>query len=396
MKLEFSETLLYSVSTEQTLVRVREYNEDSGAWVLRYENLDGSAYGGVVPPDATATSAQIQVVRTLAAGCAASVPYSQRDTSRFDSETGALESAVIDWVDSLGVSVSTIPTGFTLGACTPCEPTKQFDTVDYCPPGAGVVARSLVGAFHGISGTDLTSSLTGSFEFLISVDGVQRYGNGAGPTSAAEYPLTFTTLQQIADWLNANPANTAPNDNWTVGFTDATNTVPYIAIDNGVGNPSSNHTWDLLSLIHYPIASVVTDGNRIFGGVIPQSVDFATAGSSRKITTHKTLACDGTLTISGYELDGSVVAGFSATNICQPPANADVEFETLCDVSAAGVATEFVRRTVTTFDNSGTPTTIMTNLTLDYVTAYTPNGTVGACGQDCDTITPVGLVATWA
>jgi hypothetical protein len=196
MKLEFSETLLYSASTEQTLVRVREYNEDSGAWVLRYENLDGSAYGGVIPPDATATSAQIQVVRTLAAGCAASVPYSQRDTSRFDSETGALESSVIDWVDSTGVAVAIIPSGFTLGAC-------------------------------------LASS-------------------------------------------------------------------------------------------------------------------------------------------------------------------ASATFERLCDVSTGGVVTEFVRRVVTTFNTLNVPTSTTTDLGLDYVTAYTPNGTVGACGQDCDTITPVGLVATWA
>jgi hypothetical protein len=118
MKLEFSETVLYSASTEQTLVRIREYNEDSGLWALRYENLDGTAYIGVVPADANALSAQIQVVRTLAPGCAAGVSYSQRDTSKFDSETGALESAVIDWVDAAGVASATMPVGFSLGACT--------------------------------------------------------------------------------------------------------------------------------------------------------------------------------------------------------------------------------------------------------------------------------------
>lgn len=78
-----------------------------------------------------------------------------------------------------------------------------------------------------------------------------------------------------------------------------------------------------------------------------------------------------------------------------PVAQPDVEFEILCDKSAAGVVTEFVRRKVTTFSSTNVPTTVVTNLALDYVTAYAPTGTVGSCNQDCDAVAPVGLVTTW-
>jgi hypothetical protein len=78
-----------------------------------------------------------------------------------------------------------------------------------------------------------------------------------------------------------------------------------------------------------------------------------------------------------------------------PVAQPDVEFDILCDKLASGVVVEFVRRTVTTFSSTNVPTTTVTNLGLDYVTAYVPAGTVGACNQDCDPVTPVGLVNTW-
>lgn len=74
---------------------------------------------------------------------------------------------------------------------------------------------------------------------------------------------------------------------------------------------------------------------------------------------------------------------------------ADVEFLPLCDVSEAGIVTEFVRRVVTTFDAVGAPTTAAANFRTDLVTPYTPTGTVGKCNQDCDVAAPVGVVATW-
>ena len=74
---------------------------------------------------------------------------------------------------------------------------------------------------------------------------------------------------------------------------------------------------------------------------------------------------------------------------------ADVEWQQLCDVSAAGVVTEFIRRSITTFDAAGVPTTTTADFELDKVTAYVPAGTVSACGTDCDVVAPVGLVSTW-
>jgi len=73
----------------------------------------------------------------------------------------------------------------------------------------------------------------------------------------------------------------------------------------------------------------------------------------------------------------------------------DVEWEKLCDVDAAGVVTEFFRRSITSFDAAGAATTTTADFELDKVTAYVPAGTVGSCNADCDVIAPVGVVATW-
>lgn len=86
---------------------------------------------------------------------------------------------------------------------------------------------------------------------------------------------------------------------------------------------------------------------------------------------------------------GTVTAGACALT---PP---DVEFEQLCDLSAAGVVTEFIRRSITSFDASGNPTTSVADFGLDKVTPYVPTGTVVACERDCDVVAPVGLVNAW-
>jgi hypothetical protein len=130
LKLEFSETKLYSASSELGLFRIREYNEDAGAWALRYENLDGTPFTGALPADLTATSAQVNVTRDNVLGCAEGVPYLMRVTSRFDAETGVLEDEVVDWVDSAGNATTAAPAGFVLGACPDvCEVTTPVGVV---------------------------------------------------------------------------------------------------------------------------------------------------------------------------------------------------------------------------------------------------------------------------
>lgn len=86
---------------------------------------------------------------------------------------------------------------------------------------------------------------------------------------------------------------------------------------------------------------------------------------------------------------GTVTAGACALT---PP---DVEFEKLCDVSAAGVVTEFFRRSITSFNSVGAATVVVTDWALDKVTAYVPAGTVTSCNQDCDAVTPLGVLTTW-
>lgn len=87
---------------------------------------------------------------------------------------------------------------------------------------------------------------------------------------------------------------------------------------------------------------------------------------------------------------GTVTAGQCALI---PP---DVEFEKLCDINTTtGVVTEFFRRSITTFDSVGVPTVTVTDWQLDKITAYVATGTVGACNQDCDPATALGVLTTW-
>lgn len=119
--IEFSETPLYSASTGQRAFRIREYNEDAGTWSLRYEFPDGTPMAS--PPADLGATAQVNVAVAQADGCANSVPYLMRLISRFDSETGSLISSSTEWVDSSGTATSTMPVGFSLGACgATCTP----------------------------------------------------------------------------------------------------------------------------------------------------------------------------------------------------------------------------------------------------------------------------------
>lgn len=98
------------------------------------------------------------------------------------------------------------------------------------------------------------------------------------------------------------------------------------------------------------------------------------------------------------EADGVTVVDTSAGTVsvgaCSvaPP---DIEFVKLCDVDAAGVATEFYRKITITFDAAGVPTTTTQDLGLDMVTPYVVAGTVGECNQDCDAKTAQGVLTTW-
>lgn len=73
----------------------------------------------------------------------------------------------------------------------------------------------------------------------------------------------------------------------------------------------------------------------------------------------------------------------------------DVEILDMCDVQADGTIIEFKRRTITTFDSTGAPTTTVSDWLLDFSAEYTPTGTVGVCNEDCDPSTAEGVLTTW-
>lgn len=87
---------------------------------------------------------------------------------------------------------------------------------------------------------------------------------------------------------------------------------------------------------------------------------------------------------------GTVTLGACAIT---PP---DVEFNEMCDLQADGSIIEFVRRTVTTFDAVGTPTTTSADFALDNVTPYVVAGTVVSCADECKPEAPLGVLTSWA
>lgn len=117
LSIEFAETLLYSASTEQALVRIRQYSEATGIWTLRYEELNGTAFTGALPADLVAQTAQVNVTRTALPGCANGQPFTQYETTRFDAETGVPEGTSTEWVNAVGGSFSVQPVGFLIGSC---------------------------------------------------------------------------------------------------------------------------------------------------------------------------------------------------------------------------------------------------------------------------------------
>lgn len=124
LQIEFSETLLVSASAEIRLFRIRTYDEGTSTWALRYENLDGTPFVGVLPPDLVAQTAQVNVTRNNLPGCVAGTTWFMRETARFDAETGAEESTTTDWVDNTGAITTTMPSGFVFGSCeSVCAPT---------------------------------------------------------------------------------------------------------------------------------------------------------------------------------------------------------------------------------------------------------------------------------
>lgn len=114
-------------------------------------------------------------------------------------------------------------------------------------------------------------------------------------------------------------------------------------------------------------------------------------------------AADGSLVLYATrytEADGVTVvntAGGTVTAGACALAAPDVEWERLCDTNTTtGVVTEFLRRSIVSFDSAGTPTVTVTDWALDKVTAYAPTGDVSACGDACEPVTTtLGVVTTW-
>jgi hypothetical protein len=121
------------------------------------------------------------------------------------------------------------------------------------------------------------------------------------------------------------------------------------------------------------------------------------ASPPKSVVIHYTYDNLGAPAVRITDASGAVVAGATVLNTTPgacPVASPDVEFAQLCDLQGDGTVTEFIRRTVTTFDAAGVPTTVTADLELDHNTAYSPTGTVVACG-DCPPLAARGLQAAW-
>lgn len=98
------------------------------------------------------------------------------------------------------------------------------------------------------------------------------------------------------------------------------------------------------------------------------------------------------------EADGSPVdlSAFTVSAGECPVYQPDVEFERLCDVQADGTFTEFLCRTIVSFDAAGQviDPVAVAYFELDKVTEYVPTGTVGPC-PDCPPAEVQGVLTSW-
>lgn len=124
---------------------------------------------------------------------------------------------------------------------------------------------------------------------------------------------------------------------------------------------------------------------------------FDNAGVKTNVVIHYTFDDAGQPAVRITDTAGVIVAAATAANTvpgaCAAAAS-DVEWEQLCDVAANGSSTPFFRRSITSFDAAGVPTTVTADYQLDKVTVYAPAGTVGAC-PTCAQLAARGLQAAW-
>jgi len=246
------------------------------------------------------------------------------------------------------------------------------------------------------------------------------WNNAGVPTQVFvhnEYRISSTGARTLhaTRFTDANgvPVTVAPADVKPGACSGAAATVetivsPYNALGDLTGVPirevrSFDASGALTGTVYYDTvtgavvalpAGTTAVTNSIGMRVVVQPMCEAGVSFLRKFVYHPS----GTL-LNVYDTTADGATGFVATAAATigacATASPDVEFETLCDTSAAGVVTEFIRRTVTVFSASGAPTTTYADFTVDFSTAYAQAGTVGKCNQDCDVAAPVGVVATW-
>ena len=96
---------------------------------------------------------------------------------------------------------------------------------------------------------------------------------------------------------------------------------------------------------------------------------------------------------AGVVLD---LAASAVTAGACPVAQPDVEYERLCDVQPDGTFTEFLCRTVVSFDSAGAPVdpVLVDYFELDKVTEYVPTGEVGPC-PECLPAEAIGVATAW-
>jgi hypothetical protein len=203
LSIEFSETLLYSASTEQALMRIRNYNESTGAWALRYENLDGTLFTGTLPSDLVAQTAQVNVTRTTSMGCAANLPYIQRETSRFDAETGNLESELVDWVSPTGIVSLIAPPGFSPSPCP--DPTLLLIANNTAETATAVNSANtaIVGAINAASTAEIAAADGNSNDQVIAQTATNAAITSAGIATVAAEQATTTAVQALGPQITS-------------------------------------------------------------------------------------------------------------------------------------------------------------------------------------------------
>lgn len=230
----------------------------------------------------------------------------------YDAATGAL--IRVNTLNGADVTADWTATGFKEAPSPQVKRGVEYGwyaSLPVSPQPNGYSAVSGGGVSNGQPVSSLPAPAFGvAYEVRFYVDGAIDQGNGAGAAFGGNWPTTLNSTADFAALLNASALNTAPKDIWAAAPDGET-----IYITNTAGGSAPFHDWYAIVAYRSPVNGTgdfwLKDNNTFLTQLTPAGTG---TGGCRQIEVVKTWApCAADPTLTGYEVDGTPIAGFDLT-----------------------------------------------------------------------------------